>query len=81
MTVACYTRVSTAKQNLDRQLNSTQQYAEDSLGAALSDIEVYRDKSSGTKTARDAYQRLMSDAEDGANEPAISPRASGFERE
>lgn len=54
MTVACYTRVSTAKQNLDRQLTSTKEYAEDSLGASLADIEVYCDRSSGTNTGRAA---------------------------
>ncbi|QZP37767.1 recombinase family protein [Halobaculum magnesiiphilum] len=80
MTVACYTRVSTAKQNLDRQLTSTQQYAEDSLGASLADIEVYRDKSSGTNTARDAYQRLMSDAEAGEIDAVVAHEVSRVAR-
>ncbi|QZX99811.1 recombinase family protein [Halobaculum rubrum] len=80
MTVACYTRVSTAKQNLDRQLTSTQQYAEDTLGASLADIEVYRDKSSGTNTARDAYQRLMSDAEAGEIDAVIAHEVSRVAR-
>ncbi|MFB9822918.1 recombinase family protein [Halobaculum roseum] len=80
MTVACYTRVSTAKQNLDRQLTSTQQYAEDSLGASLADIEVYRDKSSGTNTARDAYQRLMTDAEAGEIDAVVAHEVSRVAR-
>jgi len=66
VSVACYVRVSTAKQNLDRQLSSTKKYAEERLGADLSDIEVYRDKATGTSTtARDDYQRLIDDVEAG----------------
>lgn len=80
MTVACYTRVSTAKQNLDRQLTSTQQYAEDTLGASLADIKMYRDKSSGTNTARDAYQRLMADAEDGEISAVVAHEGSRVAR-
>jgi len=66
VSVACYVRVSTAKQNLDRQLTSTKEYAEERLGADLSEIEVYRDKATGTSTtARDDYQQLIDDVEDG----------------
>lgn len=64
MSVACYTRVSTAKQNLDRQLTSTKQYAGNRLGADLADLEIYRDKATGTSTSpREDYQRLMEDIE------------------
>lgn len=80
VTVACYTRVSTAKQNLERQLTSTQQYAEDTLSASLAEIEVYRDKSSGTNTARDAYQRLMSDAEAGEIDAVVAHEVSRVAR-
>ncbi|WP_231184731.1 recombinase family protein [Haladaptatus sp. DYF46] len=81
MTVACYTRVSTAKQNLDRQLTSTQQYAEDRLGANLSDIEIYRDKATGTSTtARDDYQRLMDDAESGEIDAVVAHEVSRVAR-
>jgi Resolvase, N terminal domain. len=48
MTVAAYVRVSTADQNLDRQLEATHQYAVDELGVDSADLEVYRDKSTGT---------------------------------
>jgi DNA invertase Pin-like site-specific DNA recombinase len=65
VTVACYTRVSTADQNLDRQLTATREYAADRLGADLADLEVYRDKSTGTDTDRSGYRSLMSDAEAG----------------
>jgi DNA invertase Pin-like site-specific DNA recombinase len=60
MSVACYVRVSTASQNLDRQLTSTKEYAEERLGADLGDIEIYRDKATGTSTtSRDDYQQLI----------------------
>lgn len=61
--IGCYCRVSTADQNLERQLDSTTSYAENELDAELREIEVYRDKSTGTNTARDGYRRLMSDVE------------------
>jgi DNA invertase Pin-like site-specific DNA recombinase len=38
--VGCYVRVSTADQNLDRQLSSTSEYTQDELGADLADIET-----------------------------------------
>ncbi|WP_430639205.1 recombinase family protein [Haloferax volcanii] len=80
MTIACYVRVSTAKQNLDRQLTSTKEYAEDQLGASLADIEVYRDKSSGTNTSRDDYQRLMDDAEAGEVDIVVAHEVSRVAR-
>jgi DNA invertase Pin-like site-specific DNA recombinase len=64
-TIACYCRVSTDQQSIERQLDSTQQYAADRLGASLSDIEVYRDKSTGTNTERSGYQNMVADAKEG----------------
>lgn len=61
--IACYCRVSTQDQNLDRQLEATQQYAQNRLDADVADIEVYRDKSTGTDTARDGYKDMMADLE------------------
>lgn len=72
MTVACYVRVSTAKQNLDRQLTSTQEYAEDRLGADLSEIEIFRDKASGTSTSRESYQELMDQVERGEIDSVVA---------
>lgn len=40
MSSAIYARVSTEEQNLDRQLNSAQEYAETDLSMPLSDLEV-----------------------------------------
>lgn len=57
--IGCYCRVSTADQNLDRQLESTHDYAQSELGADLTEIETFRDKSTGTTTDRDGYRELM----------------------
>lgn len=56
--------MSTADQNLDRQLEATHGYAVDTLGADRSKIETYRDKSTGTNTARDGYQDMMAVVEE-----------------
>jgi DNA invertase Pin-like site-specific DNA recombinase len=81
VSVACYVRVSTAKQNLDRQLTSTKEYAEERLGADLTDIEIYRDKATGTSTtARDDYQRLMEDVEAGEVDAVVAHEVSRVAR-
>lgn len=59
MNVACYVRVSTANQNLDRQLQSTTDYAINELGGNLANISTYRDKSTGTNTERSGYREMM----------------------
>lgn len=63
--IACYCRVSTADQNMDRQLEATREYAEAEFDASLADLEVYRDKSTGTNTNRSGYKRMLADAETG----------------
>mgnify|MGYP000023548216 CR=1 FL=1 len=63
--IGCYCRVSTEDQSLDRQLTSTQEYAEREFGADLGDLRIYRDKSTGTNTDRSDYQQMMADAESG----------------
>lgn len=63
--IACYCRVSTTDQSLDRQLTSTQEYAEREFGAELADLEIYRDKSTGTNTDRSGYQEMIDDADAG----------------
>lgn len=62
----CYVRVSTAHQNLDRQLESTTTYAQDNLNADLGGVETYRDKSTGTNTEQSGYRTLMANVDDGA---------------
>jgi DNA invertase Pin-like site-specific DNA recombinase len=71
MTVACYVRVSTANQNLDRQLSSTSEYAQEELDAELADIETYRDKSTGTDTDRSGYRNLMDAVDAGTVEAVV----------
>ena len=65
MVVACYCRVSTPEQNLDRQLEATTEYAQKHLETALADTKVYKDKSTGTDTDRSGYQELLTDVEEG----------------
>ncbi|MHB9287345.1 recombinase family protein [Halobacteriales archaeon Cl-PHB] len=63
--IACYCRVSTEDQNLDRQVERTAEYATDRLGADLADVRRYQDKSTGTDVERSGYQEMMADAESG----------------
>ena len=65
MTTAIYVRVSTEEQNLDRQLDSAHNYAQFDLGVSLHDIEVFRDRSTGTDTSRSGYRSMMKSVEDG----------------
>jgi len=67
MVVACYCRVSTKDQNLDRQKEATTEYAQKHLETALADTKMYTDKSTGTDTERSGYQQLLSDVESGLN--------------
>lgn len=70
MEVACYVRVSTDDQNLARQLEATHDYAQD-LGANPSEIETYRDKSTGTDTDRSGYRDLMAAVDDGVYDAVV----------
>lgn len=63
--IACYCRVSTDDQNLDRQLESTREYAEREFDAGLADLEIHTDKSTGTDTERSDYKEMMAAAEAG----------------
>jgi len=65
MSTALYARVSTEEQNLDRQLDSAHNYAKSDLGVSLEEIEVFRDKYTGTDTSRSGYRDLMDTVEDG----------------
>jgi DNA invertase Pin-like site-specific DNA recombinase len=69
--VACYCRVSTEEQNLDRQLSSTSEYAEREFGVDVDALDIYRDKSTGTDTDRSGYRAMMAAAEDGAIEAVV----------
>lgn len=80
MTVATYARVSTAEQNLDRQLQSTHEYATDSLDYNLGKIQTYRDKNTGTNTSRSGYRNLMDSVETGDVEAVVVKSVSRIAR-
>lgn len=63
MTTACYVRVSTEDQSLERQLEATHDYAQSRLDATLDAISTYRDKATGTDTNRSGFRELMEDVE------------------
>ena len=63
--IAVYVRVSTADQNLDRQLEAAHEYAESTFDCELKDIITFRDKSTGTDTARSGYKDLLEEVESG----------------
>lgn len=80
MTIANYVRVSTDEQNLDRQLQSTFDYAERVFDAEPGDVETYRDRSTGTDTDRSDYRRLMQDVENGEIDAVIVHSISRMSR-
>lgn len=80
MPIAAYVRVSTAEQNLDRQLEATHEYAVEELGVDPSSIEVYRDKSTGTDVERSGYQRLLDDADAGRVDAVVVHEVSRVAR-
>ena len=80
MSIAAYVRVSTAEQNLDRQLEATHEYAVEELGADPSSIEVYRDKSTGTDVKRSGYQRLLDDVDAGQVDAVVVDEVSRVAR-
>ena len=80
MSIAAYVRVSTAEQNLDRQLEATHEYAVEELGVDPSSIEVYRDKSTGTDVERSGYQRLLDDTDAGQIDAVVVHEVSRVAR-
>jgi DNA invertase Pin-like site-specific DNA recombinase len=78
--IACYVRVSTEDQTLDRQLQRTTEYATREFDVDVGDLEVYRDKSTGTDTERSGYRELMADAEAGALDAVVVHSVSRVSR-
>jgi len=76
--IATYVRVSTADQNLERQLTSTREYAENNLGADV--VRVYDDKSTGTDVSRSGYQDLIADVEAGEIDHVVAHQVSRIAR-
>lgn len=79
MSTACYVRVSTEDQSLERQLESTHEYARD-LGAGPDEIVTYRDKSTGTDTDRSGYRDLLEDVGAGEYERVVVHSVSRVSR-
>lgn len=77
---ACYCRVSTADQHLDRQIDSVREYALDQLGVEPSGLELYRDKDTGTDTNRQRYRDMMADIEDGTVDTVVVHEISRMAR-
>jgi len=63
MKIARYHRVSTDDQSLERQVQATDAYIDNLFDKAS--VQTYTDASTGTNTAREDYQRLMADVEEG----------------
>lgn len=80
MEVANYARVSTKDQSLQRQIENTTEYAQSRLDADLGDIQVYRDKSTGTDTERGGYEDMMTDAAAGEFEAVVVNSVSRISR-
>ena len=78
--IACYCRVSTEDQSLDRQMEATAEYAEREFGAELGDLEYYTDKSTGTDTARDGYHELLDDVATGDVDAVVANSVSRVSR-
>lgn len=78
--IACYVRVSTTDQNLERQLTSTTEYAHDVLEADPDDVWIYRDKSTGTNTERSGYREMMNEVEAGTRDVVIVHEISRLAR-
>lgn len=62
MDVACYVRVSTEDQSLERQLEATHTYADRHWKTPP--VETYRDKSTGTDTDRSGLRSLLEDVDE-----------------
>lgn len=45
-------------------MNSTKEYAENELDCTLSDLEIFRDKSTGTDTSRSGYREMLKTIEE-----------------
>lgn len=80
MEAACYCRVSTEDQSLDRQLSATSDYAQQQLQADLQGLETFRDKSTGTDTSRAGYREMMARVEDGEFDAVVAKSVSRIAR-
>lgn len=75
---ALYVRVSTADQNLERQLTATKEYAENEFGAET--VRVFDDKSTGTNVDRSGYREMMEEVEAGEMDHVVAHQVSRVAR-
>lgn len=61
--IACYQRVSTDDQSLERQRESTREYIRNRWDVDYDDVVDYSDKSTGTNISRNGYRELMDDVQ------------------
>jgi len=78
--IACYCRVSTEDQSLQRQLEATREYARDTWDVDHDDIRGYDDKSTGTDTDRQSYHQLLDDVQAGVVDAVVANSVSRISR-
>lgn len=76
--ITAYVRVSTADQNLERQLSSVREYAKRTFDA--DSVRIFDDKSTGTDVERGGYQDLMNEVESGEIDAVIAHQVSRIAR-
>jgi DNA invertase Pin-like site-specific DNA recombinase len=76
--IACYVRVSTEDQSLERQLEATHEYTERQFDVVP--VETYRDKSTGTDTDRSSFRQLLEDVQVGQYDAVVANSVSRISR-
>jgi DNA invertase Pin-like site-specific DNA recombinase len=78
--IAVYHRVSTQEQSLDRQRNTTSDYATTRFDIELNDLEFFEDKSTGTDIDRSEFSKMMEQIESGNLDAVIVKELSRLSR-
>jgi len=76
--IACYVRVSTEEQSLERQLEATHEYTNQQFDTVP--VETYRDKSTGTDTDRSSFRQLLEDVQDDQYDAVVANSVSRISR-
>ena len=80
MNPAVYARISTDKQDRQRQLEACTEYVLSSFDVERSAITYYEDTGTGGNTQREAFQRLLSDVENGEVDAVVVHEISRLSR-
>jgi DNA invertase Pin-like site-specific DNA recombinase len=78
MDVACYVRVSTPDQSLDRQLEATHEYTDRQFDTTP--VDTYRDKSTGTDTDRSGLREMLGAVDVGSYDAVVVNSVSRISR-